>query len=48
MSIANEAALVMIDILKEPRKNHLLIMPYRGDPIAVEEDTCGQVDDDLH
>ena len=47
VSIANEAALVMIDILKEPCKN-LFLMRYRGDPIAAEEGPCGQVDDDLH
>jgi hypothetical protein len=37
----------MIDILKEPCKN-LFITRYRGDPIAVEEGPCGQVDDDIH
>jgi hypothetical protein len=42
VNVANEAALLMIDILKEPCK-HLTVNSFRGNSIASEKGACCEV-----
>lgn len=43
VNVANEAALLMIDILKEPRKSFLSLNQFRGNTFTSKEGPCCQI-----